>query len=143
LKVRLEKKEMAKRIVGWTAVTVTVLFASLWTYQSIIRYYQPTVDLFAFFVQYLSLTIALVASALVSMKWPKAGLGLHVAVAALFAWLFSLDAFDMAGPLIAIPLFVLGILYFFGRPEPRKWACRITWGLPLVVILGLTVVKLF
>ena len=143
MKVRLEKKEMAKRIVGWTAVAVTVLFASLWSYLSIMRYYQSANNFFLFFLQYLLFTLALVASALVSMKWQKAGLGLHVAVAAFFAWFFSLDAFTMAGPLIAIPLFVLGILYFLGRPEPRKWACRLTWGLPLIVILGLTMLKLF
>mgnify|MGYP006918528811 CR=1 FL=1 len=48
----------------------------------------------------------------------------------ILAWFLSLDAFRMAGPLVAIPFFILGILYFFGRPEPRKWACRFAWGLP-------------
>jgi len=142
MKIRLEK-QLTSRILGWAAVAITVLFASVWTYFSIIEYYQAEGDLLAFFTQYLLLSIVLVASALLSMKWPKAGLGLHIAAAAFFAWFFSLDAFDMAGPLIAIPLFVLGPMYFFGRPEPRKWACRLIWALPLAFILCTTMVKLF
>lgn len=149
IKIRLDKKDRAKNIVGWIAVAVTMIITNLWTYWGIIEnfhegWYSTSLleNLGMLFLQYLLFTIAFVALALISLRWPKIGLGVHVAVGLFFGWFFNGSSFTVVGVLIVIPLLILGLMYFFGRPEPRKWACRLIWILPLIIILAVTPYKL-
>lgn len=138
-----------KLILGWIAVGLTAAFTNLWTYWGIVEnfhegwYSTSLVDnLLMLFLQYLLFTIAFVALAVVSIRWPKAGLGLHIAVGLFFAWFFNSASFNVVGLLIVIPILALGLLYFFGRPQPRKWAYRVIVILPLLIILCVTPYKL-
>ena len=149
LKIRLEKDERARRIVGWVAVGITVVFTNLWTYWGIIEnfhegWYSISLleNLGMLFLQYLLFTIAFVALALVSIRWPKAGLGLHIALGAFFGYFFNSAHFNVMGLLIVLPILGLGFLYFYGRPQPKKWANRIIVILPLIIILAVTPYKL-
>lgn len=149
LEIRLEKKDRARRIVGWIAVGITVVFTNLWTYWGIIEnfhegWYSTSLleNLAMLFMQYLLFTIAFVALALVSIKWPKVGLGLHIALGIFFAWFFNSGTFNTVGLLIVLPILGLGFLYFYGRPEPKKRAYRIIIILPLLIILAVTPYKL-
>ena len=148
-KIHLEKKERIRRAVGWTAVGITVIFTCLWTYWGIVEnfhegWYSTSLieNLGMLFFQYLLFTIAFAALALVSIRWPKAGLGLHIALGIFFAWFFNSATFNTVGLLIVLPVLGLGFLYFYGRPEPRKWANRLIVVLPLIIILAVTPVKL-
>jgi hypothetical protein len=145
----LSRKDKARRVVGWIAVGITAVYTNLWTYWGIVEnfhegWYSTSIfeNLLMLFIQYLLFTIAFVVLALVSIRWPKAGLGLHIAVGLFFAWFFNSASFNVVGIMIVIPILALGLLYFFGRPEPRKWAYRIIVILPLLIILSVTPYKL-
>jgi len=44
---------------------------------------------------------------------------------------------------VALPLAGVGILYWFGRPQPRKWAQRILVVIPLVVLVSVGIEPAF
>lgn len=145
----LSRKDKTKRIIGWVAVGITAVYTNLWTYWGIVEnfhegWYSPSLfeNLLMLFAQYLLFTIAFIVLAVVSIRWPKVGLGLHIAVGLFFAWFFNSAHFNVVGIMIVIPLLALGLLYFFGRPEPRKWAYRVIIILPLLIILSVTPYKL-
>jgi hypothetical protein len=71
---------------------------------------------------------------MISIFWPRVGGGLHGLVAILAIWFFK--AFSNAATFfIIIPLFGMGVLYWFGRPRPRKMAISVAAGLPLVMLI--------
>jgi hypothetical protein len=72
------------------------------------------------------------AIALISVRWPRVGGSLHIAVSLFAFWFFSGGA---AHHFIAWPLAALGGSYWIGRPEPRKWAYAVIVGLPLIVLV--------
>jgi hypothetical protein len=82
--------------------------------------------------QYLAPMIAFMAVALTSTRWPRVGGTLHLTLA-LFAWWFFSGA--AALQLITLPLAVLGVCYWIGRAEPRKWAHRLILVLPIAVLV--------
>ena len=134
----------AKTILGWIAVSITVLISSLWAYWGAIEnfhegwYSNFWENMGMFLFQYLLFPIIFITLALVILKWKKAGLVLHVVVAAFSAWFFSGANFTVLGLLIVIPFIVLGLLYYFGEPSPRKWAYRLIIVIPLVIVLGIS-----
>lgn len=145
----MERGKKARLIVGWAAVAVTAAFTGVWTYWGIVEnfhegWYSSSLweNLAMLFFQYLSIPIAYTALAAVSLRWPKAGLGLHIAVALFAAWFFSGASFSVVGVLIVLPIAGLGLLFFFGRPEPRKWAYALVVALPLAIILCIAPIRL-
>jgi hypothetical protein len=136
-------------VIGWAAVGVTVAFACVWTFWGIAEnfhegWYSKSVweNLAMLFVQYLSVPAAFIALAAVSLRWRVAGLALPAAVALFALWFFRSAGFIVAGLMIVLPIALLGSLYFFGRPRPKKWAYRLIVLLPLVILLSVTPVKL-
>jgi len=75
-----------------------------------------------FVFQYLLFTLVFITLALVILKWKKAGLIFHFIAAAFGIWFFSGANFSVLGLLIVIPILLLGLMYYFGEPVPRKWA---------------------
>ena len=80
---------------GWIGVGITLIFSSMWAYWGAIEnfhegWYSHSVweNLFMLFFQYLLFTIVFVALALVSLRWKKIGLALHILTAAFRAWIF-------------------------------------------------------
>jgi hypothetical protein len=85
------------------------------------------------FVQYLSPMLIFMGAALVSLFWPRFGGGLHAILALLAAWF--LEAFTNPAMFILIlPLVGIGVLYWFGRPQPRKVAVLLVVGLPILTL---------
>jgi hypothetical protein len=84
-------------------------------------------------LMYLSPLTAFVTVALVSVRWPRVGGALHLAASLFAFWFFSGGA---AHQLIAIPMALLGVGYWIGRPQPRKWAYATIVTLPLVVLVA-------
>ena len=85
-------------------------------------------------VQYLSPMLIIMGVTLISLFWPRFGGVLHVVFALIAVWFFQ--AFTNTVTLLIIfPLIGLGILYWFGRPQPRKVAVSLVVGLPILTLI--------
>ena len=127
---------------GWIAVGLSTAITCFWAFWGIAEnfhegWYHASLlsNLGLMFVQYLSPMLIFMGVTLISIFWPRLGAGLHVVLALLVAWFFQ----SLTNPvtlLFLVPLIGLGVLYWFGRPQPRKLAISLAVGLP---ILALTV----
>ena len=71
---------------------------------------------------------------LISISWPRFGGTLHMILALFAVWFFQ--AFSNAATfLIITPLIGLGLLYWFGRPQPRRIAVAMAIGLPMLTLI--------
>jgi hypothetical protein len=125
---------------GWVAVGLSILVTCFWAFWGIVEtfhegwYYESWLsNVGLMFVQYLGPMLIFMIVTLVSILWPRFGGGLHVLFALLVAWFFQ--AFTNTVVLLLItPLIGLGVLYWFGRPRPRKTALSLAIGLPLLTL---------
>ena len=145
----MERSLKVKRILGWIAVAISALFAAVWAYWGTIEnfhegWYSPSLldNLGMLFFQYWSVPIAYMLLAVLSLSWPKIGLLLHAVLAGFSAWFFRGASFLVAGLMIAMPVLGLGLLYFFGRPDPKKWAYRAVVAVPLLVMVTIAPFRL-
>ena len=135
------KRTDKRQIAGWIGVSVSTLITSIWALWGILEnfhegWYAETLasNLGLMFVQYLSPMLIFMAVTLVSIFWPRFGGGLHVVFALLAIGFFR--AFSNAATfLIILPLIGLGVLYWFGRPQPRKLAASVALALPLLTLI--------
>ncbi len=125
--------------VGWIAVGLSTLIMSFWAFWGAAEafhdgwYYRSLWrNLALTFVQYLAPSLVLLLPVTVAMRWPRAAFPLFLALAITAALFFRKGAGVV---LISIPLAILGALFYFGRPEPRRWAWR-----ALLLLPGLTAV---
>ena len=130
-----------RQIVGWIAVGLSIVITCLWASWGTIEnfhegwYYeslQSNVGLM--FVQYLSPMLIFTGVTLISITWPRFGAGLHGILALLVAWFFQAFTNTVTFFLIA-PLIGIGMLYWFGRPQPRKIAVSLAVGLPILTLI--------
>ena len=120
---------------------ISTLFTSFWAFWGIIEnfhegwYYEsllPNIGLMI--LQYLSPMLIFMAVALVSIVKPRIGSGLH-GLAGIFAiWFFHAYS-NAATFLLVLPIFGLGILYWLGRPQPKKAAILLSIGVPLLTLI--------
>jgi len=134
-------KQLEKsRIVGWIAVGLSTIITCFWAFWGIIEnfhegwYFEslPS-NLGLMLVQYLSPMLLFLGVTLVSIFWPRVGAGLHGVLALGVAWFFE----GLTNPvtlLLSLPLIGLGLLYWYGRPQPRKLAASLAVGLPLLTL---------
>jgi hypothetical protein len=129
-----------QRILGWIAVGVSTLIATLWAYWGIIEnfhegwyYVSLWMNLGMMMAQYLLPMFVFVAAALLAIRWPRLGGGLHIVGALCVAWFFR--GSKAVYPLIVAPLVLLGVSYWFGRPQPRRRAIAAVVILPLLAVL--------
>ncbi len=139
----------ARLFLGWAAVGITVIFTCVWTFWGIVEnfhegWYSKSVweNLLMLFFQYLSVPIVFCALAVVSIRWRIAGIVLHIAAALFLLWFFRNAGFSVVGLMIVLPIALLGLMYFFGRPQPKKWAYRLIVALPLLIVLAVMPWKL-
>ena len=117
-----------RRIAGWLAVGFSTLIACIWAFWGISEtfhegWYYPSLlwNVGLMFAQYLSPMLVFMGVTLVSLYWPRLGTVLHLSLALLAVWFFQ--AFTNAATfLLILPLVGLGLLYWFGRPRPRRLA---------------------
>ena len=134
---QLDKRQLA----GWIAVSFSTVIACFWAFWGIIEnfhegwYFESLLsNLGMMFVQYLSPMLIFIGITLISIYWPRFGGGLHGIVALLAIWFFQ--AFSNAATfLIILPLIGIGVLYWFGRIEPRKVAATIAVGFPMLTLI--------
>lgn len=133
-------------IIGWIGVGITLIFSGVWAYWGTVEnfhegWYSKSIweNLFMFVFQYLLFTILFVFLATVTLKWKLAGLLLHLVLAVFCVRFFSGASFCVVGLLIVIPIGGLGLLYYFGEPEPKKWAYRLLICVPLLIITAVSI----
>ncbi|MFA6791907.1 MAG: hypothetical protein WCR28_05690 [Candidatus Izemoplasmatales bacterium] len=139
-------KANIKRLLGWLAVLISLIFSCIWAVWGTIEnfhegWYSLSLweNLFMFFFQYLLISLILVIAALLSLKWRIAGVISHLVLAGSCAWFFFGSHFSVIGLLIVIPLVGLGFLYYFGTPQPKKWAYLVLILIPSLIILALSI----
>jgi hypothetical protein len=130
-----------QQIAGWIAVGLSIIITSIWAFWGIIEnfhegwYHESLLsNLGLMFLQYLSPMLIFMGATLISFFWPRFGGGLHGFVALLAIWFFK--AFSNAATfLIILPLIGLGVLYWYGRPRPRKLAVALAVGIPMLTLV--------
>jgi hypothetical protein len=129
-----------RQITGWAAVSISTLVACNWAFWGSIEnfhegWFHPSFwqNFGLMFVQYLSPMLIVMLISILALLWPRLALPLLGTVAAAIAWFFR--GSHAAITLLVIPLLALGILYHFGRPQPRRWVWRCLIGLPLITMV--------
>lgn len=137
----LLENEKRRQIVGWIAVVFSTAVTSFWAFWGIIEnfhegwYYDAWLsNVGLMLVQYLGPMLIFMAVTLIAIVWPRFGGGLHLLLALLAVGFFN--AFSNAATfLLILPLAGLGVMYWYGRPQPRKLALSLIIGLPLLTLI--------
>lgn len=139
-------------IAGWLAVGFSLLAACVWACWGTVEgfhegwHYHSVWRNLALNLAYLIPMTIPMTFALLSLRWPLFGGGLHVlSGAALVTWYvwwihkrsgtFSFHDLIHIVVFTAVVLIIVGILYMIGRPEPRRLAMGLMVGLPLGLCL--------
>jgi hypothetical protein len=127
---------------GWTAVGLSTVAACYWAVWGTLEnfhegWWYPSlwVNLGLMLAQYLLPMLLFVGAGLTAIYWPRIGGGIHVAAALVAAWFFRGATPIVLYPFMVGPLTLMGILYWFGRTQPRRWAVAAVAGFPLVTVL--------
>jgi hypothetical protein len=130
-------------VVGWLAVVLSAAAGAFWAFWGGIENFHegwyspsPLLNLRLMVVQYLAPMLVIVAAGLVAVRWARLGGGLHAAGALAAAWRFRGAAVVVVYGSIVGPLFLLGALYWLGRPRPRRWAAAVVAGVPLLTLIA-------
>ncbi len=128
---------------GWAAVGLSMMAASFWSFWGIVENFHEGWfgkslwdNLALMFVQYLFVALLFIWASLVAIRWPRIGGSLHIAGAVAAAWRFRGAAWFVVYVNIAGPLVLMGILYWFGRVRPRKWAVAVVVMVPLLTLVA-------
>ena len=131
---------------GWVGVGITLIFSSMWAYWGAIEnfhegWYSHSVweNIFMLVFQYLLFTWVFVLLAVISLRWKRIGLALHILIAGASIWFFSGASLSVLAGMIVLPILTLGLIYYFGEPEPKKWAYRLLVLVPLIIVLAISI----
>jgi hypothetical protein len=128
------------QIIGWIAVGCSTVITCIWAFWGIVEnfhegwYFESLwSNVGLMLVQYLSPMLLFLAVTLISIVRPRLGGPLHVILALVAAWFFGASS-NAAAFLVILPLIGIGVLYWFGRPQPRKVAVALVIGLPILAL---------
>jgi hypothetical protein len=133
----------AQQIVGWAAIFFSTLASCFWAFWGSNEnfhegWFSPSLwqNIALLVAQYLSPMLATMLISIVALRWPRFALPIMGLFALAAAYFFRRS--HAAITLIVVPFLAVGVLYHFGRPQPRRWAWRCLIGLPLMtaVVFG-------
>ena len=130
-----------RNILGWVAVGLSTVVASYWAFWGILENFHEgwfghsLGQNLAMMLHYFVMMIVFLVAALLGIRWPTVGGGVHVVAALAAAWFFWNAAALLLYPFIVGPLVVMGVCYWLGRPQPRRLAVVIVTGLPLLTAI--------
>jgi hypothetical protein len=134
------------QILGWIGVITTVVISSFWAFWGANEnfhegWYSESLreNLLMLIFQYMLFTILFVVLALISLQWPLAGLILYLLTGVFCIRFFSGASFSVIGLFALIPFAALGLLFYFGRPQPIEWACFIIIFIPVIIFAVITI----
>ena len=129
-------------ILGWIAVSIVVVISSLWAYWGGIEnfhegWYSKNIwdNISMMLIQYWSIPLIFIAIGLIGIRFPLASLPLCVAIGITAAVILSGASFSVLWVMIIIPLAGIGLLFFFGRANPKRLAYILVVALPLIILL--------
>jgi hypothetical protein len=129
-------------VVGWIATAMSTALSCLWAFWGSIENFHEGWFYRALWrnvvlglVQYLPWMFVPMVAALIALWRRAAGVAVHVLLAGLAFWLFSVGR-SAGVVLIVLPLLALAIGYAYGRPVPVVWARRALVALPLVTAVA-------
>jgi hypothetical protein len=132
-----------EQALGWSAVVLSALISGFWAFWGIVEnfhegWYLPSLldNLGLMLLQYLSPMLIFVALSFLAIRWPILGLSAYGALA-LFVVGFFGGFTEVTLYFLVLPLLLLGVLFWKGRPQPRQRAYIVLAGVPLVVLLAL------
>ena len=139
----LRENDRLKLVLGWIAVGISIAIASVWTIWGILEtfhegWYLESVwqNILLMLRQYLLFTVVFVLLTLMSIRWYKIGAAIFLVAAIAFGFFFRGASLAVMA-LILPPMVILGLLYLFGRPAPRRYAYLTVIIVPIVIILAL------
>jgi len=132
----------SQQLLGWFAVGFSTLVACFWAFWGIIENFHEGwwgaslgENLAMMVGQYFLMLNVFLAAALIGIRWPAVGGGLHVAAGVTAIWFFSGAGPRLLYPFIVCPLIGMGTCYWLGRPQPRRRAIAVVLGLPLLTLI--------
>jgi hypothetical protein len=132
------------KILTWIAITITCSFSCFWAFWGIIEnfhegwYYESfLMNVGMMLFQYLLFSLIFIALGTVALRWRKLGAILFI-MSGILIPLLGLRS-NAAIFIFSLPLFIIGILFWFGELKNKKWAYRIIVGTPIltIIILGI------
>lgn len=131
-----------RQVVGWLAVALSTSIACFWAIWGIIENFHEgwfheslLLNVGLLFVQYLSPMIIFASLTGLAIAFPRVGSFAHVLTGFLLL-LFLFDLSDRVASLfVMLPMLLLGIAYWFGRPQPRRIAYLLAIGLPVLTMV--------
>ncbi len=131
-----------KNVIAWIAVVISAFFANVWAYWGIIENFHEGwyfihfwENVLLMFGQYLLMPIGFMLLAFVSIRWNRIGAICHLLVAGGAIYFFG--KMHAGFFLVALPLFGLSLLYWFGKLEKQRFAYILVVGLPILQILSI------
>jgi hypothetical protein len=144
----MKVSDKVSRTLGWIAVGISTAIASVWAFWGILEnfhegwYYQSLLQNISLaFIQYLSIPVILVLLTLIAIRWRRIGSSILFLAAIGLGVFFGLENLATLA-LIIPPVIILGFLFWFGRPEPKKYAYIIPVVIPAIIILSLGIPNL-
>ena len=135
----ISKKQL---ILGWIAVAIVVIIASIWAYWGGMEsfhegWYSSNVweNISMILIQYFSLTLVFIIIGLIGIRFPVASLPLCIVIGIAAAVILSGASFSLLWIMIIMLLVGLGLLLFFGRAKPRKIAYTLVYVLPVIILI--------
>jgi hypothetical protein len=136
-------------VVGWSAVILNLIVACFWAFWGAIENFHEGwwftslwANLGLMLAQYLAPMLAAILLGLLGLRWPRLGGLAYLIAGGYFAYRFLFGRIaSMSGAGFLLTLLMgggcglVGLLFWFGRPRPRRLAYHLTWGLPLAVAL--------
>jgi hypothetical protein len=130
---------------GWSAVVLVTLASSFWAFWGINEAFhegwcKPLLWMRLLqTLAYLLPATVLCALTLLGLRWPRLGAALFVLVGLLIGGLIIWDRANfpmfITATLTTVPVLV-GVLFLFGRPQPRRAAYAASVGIPLAIAIG-------
>ncbi|MFV1967386.1 MAG: hypothetical protein ACC628_18305 [Pirellulaceae bacterium] len=132
-------------IVGWAGVVLVTLAACFWAFWGIIEAFHEgwcKPQLWMRLLQvaaYLAPATVFCTLTASGIRWPRIGAALFALVGVVIAILIVVDqakfSLDILLCITLLPT-LLGLLFLFGRPEPKVAAYAVALGLPVLTLVG-------
>jgi hypothetical protein len=142
------RKTTLRITLGWVAVALNLLVSCFWGFWGAIENFHEGWHFghlglnLLMTVAYLGPMSIAVGLGLLGLRWPRAGACVYLVLGGSFGYWFAFvrpGAGERHWTGLLIDLAVgggcgaVGLLFWFGRPLPKRLAFHLTWGLPLLV----------
>lgn len=140
------------QILGWTALVLSTALACFWGFWGSLEvfhegWWMPELHrrLLSILAYLIPMWIIMLLTVL-ALRWPRLGAILWFLCGAVFSALvflrrgIRLSATEVLSWLpLTLPFVAMGLLWWWGRPQPRRWALLIALALPLLTALACSI----